>query len=225
MSFTFDAKTSAGVTASTGLTVSHTTGATATLFVCKIAVRGAQTIPSLAYGGDALSLAVETGYSLDFERTAIYYKVSPKTGANNLVVGLSASVEHAVSISTYVSGATPSLDVTAVNSGATGAPNATVSGAVGGLGVSVVSSEAAINPPYTGPGADETLLHNFGTGSWGIASAYDLAPSAAEQFDFTPNQGDVWAMSVAVFKEAVGAVVLPPRPVVVGTAVDRSVSW
>jgi hypothetical protein len=218
MAFTFDAKVSAGVTTSTGLTVSHTAGGSSNLLVCGIGIRGSQTITSITYAGAALSLAAETGYSLDFERTAIYYKVGNATGANNLVVSLSGSVAHAVSVSTYIAASAPaSLDVTAVTNGpggGGGTPISTaVSGAVGGLGVDCCSTEAASTPPLVGVGGDQTVLHNFGTGSWGITSTYELAPSATESFDYA-DPGDVFAHVVAIFKESGGgaATSFAPHP-------------
>lgn len=205
MAFTFDAKVSASATSS-GLTVSHTTGAGADLLVCGIALRGAQTINSLAYGGQALIFAVEEGRDADFERTAIYYLVSPPSGANNLVVGLSASVAHGVSISTWLSDATPSLDVTGTGEGQGGAVSASVSGAVGGLAIDCVSAEENVDPPFTAAGGDQTVLHNFSiaANTFGMGSSYELSPAANETFNWTLGgiQNETWAHVIAVFEEA-----------------------
>ena len=209
MAFSFDAKTQADAT-STGLTVSHTASASATLLVVGIVLRGFQTINSLTYGGQALTLAKEDALSTDQERTAIYYKVNPPTGANNLVVGLSASVQHSVSVSSWIA-TSPSLDVTGSATGTSTTPAASVSGAVGGLGIDCVSSESNSNPPFSSAGGDQTILHNVsagGSGSWGIGTSYELSPSASETFNWTTGSGvgETWAHVVAVFTEGAAAV-------------------
>lgn len=213
MAFTFDAKTSSSAS-STGLTVSHTAAAGTNLLVCGIAIRGNQTITSITYGGAALTLAVETGLATDFERTAIYYKVSNATGANNLVVALSASVQHGVSISSWTAGSTPSLDVVGSANGTSLAVAASVSGATGGMATDMASTEANNATPFSANGADQTVLHNVtinASNSFGMGSSYELSPAAAEQFDWTENSGaaETWAHVVAVFKEGAAAVVLP----------------
>ena len=86
MAFTFDAKTPAGGTDSTGLTVSHTCNASAKLIVVCLAVRGAPTTPAVTYAGASLTRAVRAFDAGDAEYAEIYYKVSPATGANNVVV-------------------------------------------------------------------------------------------------------------------------------------------
>ena len=207
MAFTYDGSPTTSNATSSGLTVSHTTAGTADLLVCCLSVRGLQTVNSLTYAGAALSLAKDQLNSGADEKVYIYYKVGPATGANNLVVGLSGSVLHFVSVFTFTADNTPSLDVTGGNngSGAGGGISASVTGGVGTLGVDAVVTENNAAPPFSAAGGDQTVIHNTGTGSFGIATSYELNPASNEQFDWTHSgAGSDWGMAVALFQETGG---------------------
>lgn len=206
MAFTFDAKTTAGVTTATGITVSHTVGATADLLTVCMGIRGNPAAPTVTYAGAAATLAASAALVGDEEKTQVWHKITPATGANNVVSALGSSIAHGLSIASWIVDSTPAaLDVVATNSGSSGNPSVTVSGAVGGLGVDCCTSERPASPPFIGAGADQTILHNFGTGSWGMGASYEIGPTAAEVFNWdTSADAETWAHAVAIYKEAAG---------------------
>jgi hypothetical protein len=216
MAFTLGAKSSGGMIASNGLTVSHTTSSGERLLTASIICRDGATITGAAYNGIPLTKAVGYAHPTDLEPTEVWYLIDPPVGTFNLVITLSASILHGVSVATWACTALPSLVATGQNSnsGTLSNPSATLGAGTGTLAVDAVSSEAPNSPPFASAGADQTILHNFGNGTFGMGASYDLAPSSGEVFNWTHTGGtqtDTWCHVVALFIDGTAPVL--PEPV------------
>lgn len=211
MAFAAGASTSASAT-STGLTVSHTTGAGENFMTVEIGIRGTQTV-TMTYNGVALTLDDEYVDPTDPERVAVLSLVGPASGAHNLVVSLSGSVLHFVSIQTWtVDAGTATKEVAAhsSNSGTVVAPSVTLPASTGGLVVDCASTERNVSPPWTGAGGDQTVIHNTGSGSYGIGTSYELNPSSGETMNWTDADNQTWVQVAVVYLE--GTPPTPPTP-------------
>lgn len=188
---------------STGLTVSHNNNGN--FLTVGIGIRGSQTV-TMTYAGASMTLDEQRVHATDPERVAIFSLAGPAAGANNLVVSLSGSVLHFVSATSWTADSPPASKEVSASSEYDGvgidAPAVTLPASTGGLVFDCVSSEEAASPPFTGVGADQTQIHNTGTGSYGIGTSYELAPSSGEVMNWTPAASETWVHVAVVYQEA-----------------------
>lgn len=201
---------------STGLTVSHNNNGN--FLTVGIGIRGSQTV-TMTYAGASMTLDEQRVHATDPERVAIFSLAGPAAGANNLVVSLSGSVLHFVSATSWtVDSGTAAKEVSAErsNEGNNEQPSLTLPASAGGMAFDCVSSEEASSPPFVGPGVDQTQIHNTGTGSYGIGTSYELAPSSGEVMSWTCGGGgpttDTQQHCAVVYLEGGAAATYPTAP-------------
>ena len=194
---------------------SHTTptGSNLALLVI-VSIRGDKSVSSVTYGGDSLTLAIASGSgSSDGQRIEIWYLVAPPTGANDVVVTYSSTVNpdgvvalsyegvnqsSPIGTSTgqhFSSGTNPSLNISTT--------------VVDSLIVGGVSMRGADTAPFT-PGSGITERYDFASGTTnagddGYTGGEKSAPTVGSYtFDFTSSQSDDWAIVAVELK--------PPTP-------------
>ncbi len=102
-SIAYDNDTSSQNTTGTGLTFSHTTSSSANttgIIVVGIETRNGRSVSSVTYGGDSLTKIIHSQPGADI-RTELWYRLLPKSGANDVVVTISASDYKIVTAVTY----------------------------------------------------------------------------------------------------------------------------
>src|SRR3989344_5913012 len=145
-----DNTTTAYQTSGSSLTFSKTnTGSNLILFVA-IGTNGGTvpTVSGVTYAGDSLtSLGQIISGGSQFERTSLWYKVNPATGANNVVITADVA-GHLTAVATSYTGVdqTTPVDTPVTNSGASGNPSTgNVSSATGDI---VVAALGINDIPY-----------------------------------------------------------------------------
>ena len=68
------------------------------------AVEVSETTSSVTYGGDAMTLVLEESFNYSANHVSLWYKLAPKTGANDVVVTYSASMDRGASIAAFYCG-------------------------------------------------------------------------------------------------------------------------
>ena len=200
----FDAKVQA-TEVSSGLTVAHTCTGDDRLIVVAVLVRGAQTVDGVTYDGDALTLAVDHEYpGGDMAgRSSIWYLANPATGANDVEISLSGSVQHRVIVSSWTNAdqAAP-LDGTATGAADSNTASATVTTTVDDtMVVDAMMSEIDGATPSVGSGQTSLFANN--NGSWADAGSHEAKATAGNVtmswgFPF----GWYWVSTAAAFKTA-----------------------
>lgn len=211
----FDAASSCTPVTASSFTWSHTTSGSNRILIVGVALRNnlSQTVSSVAYAGTSLTLiGVQNQGTID--RVELWRLVAPATGANNVVVTLSASAKTAcgavsltgvdqtspIDQSGFALGtnSTPSVGVTTV------ANNAWLVDAVAffSTGIGLPSGSAGLGQTERWSGYTETgggAINVRGKGS----TKGPVTPAGAVVMDWTLGASTDWA---------IGAVALKPAP-------------
>lgn len=148
----FDAATEGTEVSSDTQTVSHTTGSgSKRLLLAIVAWNGTATVSSVTYNSIALTSTTAANSPYSNHKTQIWYLVAPSTGANNLVVTLSASSALNTAVVTYtgVDQTTPVENVTS-SSNDINTMAVTVTSAVGDLAFAAVHRSGGTLVPDAG---------------------------------------------------------------------------
>lgn len=155
----YDAASSQGVNGTTN-TFSHTTSGANRLLIVGIAVDDAVAISSVTYGGQALTLLAQDAST--WVRTAIWYKINPLIGANNVVVTIASAMHQAAGAVSFtgVHQVTP-LGTHANINGVGTSQTRDVTGDVNGMTIDAIAVD---NSPVLTIGANQTSRVNLDRG-------------------------------------------------------------
>lgn len=167
MAVTLDATSSVFTSAGSSTTLSHTTsGANRGLlvFVGIETALGAPTVSSVTYAGVSMTLVRSDAVASGSVRSEIWKLAAPASGANNIVVTLSAAADHAVAGQSYNN---VHADVVSNHNGValtTGNPSVAVTSAVGELVADITHSQRDNTDAQISPGAGQTQRWTQGAG-------------------------------------------------------------
>ncbi len=156
-----DASTSCTPTSANSFTWSHTTAGVRRILIVGVAIRNdsGQTVTGVTYGATALTQigAATSGTSV---RTELWRLVAPATGANDVVVTLSATAKASCGASslTGVDQSSP-IDDSNFGTGTSTSPSTSVSASDGGWVVDALAFRAVNGPsgkPSATPGSGQT---------------------------------------------------------------------
>ncbi|MBN1421611.1 MAG: DUF2341 domain-containing protein [Planctomycetes bacterium] len=203
----YDAASNVGTASdSTGLTWSHTTSGSERLLIVGVSIQNAssQTVSSVTYAGTNLTQAgaATNGTAV---RSEIWYLVAPATGANDIVVTLSAAAQFAAGAASFTGvHQTSPLGTFASATGTGTAPSANVSSAGYEL---VIDTLAQRNSGSTSTiGAGQVGMWNRLTGD---ATADDNVRSCGSTEEGAASVTMSWTIS-ASRAWAIGAVPIKP---------------
>jgi hypothetical protein len=206
--------TSTGTTATSGLTISHTTSGSDRLMLVGISINaeaGAPTVSSVTYNGVALSNVGSQASSDSKMRMAIWRLVGPATGTHNVVITLSAVPDGATAgVMTFTGAdATTPLGTFASAQGESGTATVTVSSAAGELVFDTVAQEGSSNYDLV-PGAGQTERWDlFESNANGGGSTESGAASVTMSWTFTSEK---WATGAVPVKPCGSPATPTPTP-------------
>ncbi|MGH7408186.1 MAG: DUF2341 domain-containing protein [Candidatus Methylomirabilales bacterium] len=203
---------STGTTATSSLTISHTTSGTNRLMLVGVSITddgagGAPSVSSITYNGVGLSSVGSRATSDSSARIEIWRLVAPATGANNVVVTLSSD-PHAMTVGvmtfTGVDQSTPLGTFASATSDITSSVSVAVASAAGELVFDTMVLESSSNRDLI-PGAGQTERWDlFQAGLAGETSSNGGGSTAAGAASVTMS----W--SFPVDKSAIGGVSIKP---------------
>jgi hypothetical protein len=210
MPITFDAATTTSYVTNTSKTFSHTcsTGSDRILFVGAL-TGGGDIVTGATYGGDAMTLIAKIALSGGTSNVIyLFYKIAPKTGANNVVISQSSSA--------FLDGVACSYTgAEQANQPDGSATNSTTS--ITSLSASVTTSDDNCWSVAIGRSGGNQVV-SAGSGSYKRANATyipmfdsnaDLTPTGSKTMTITqPTSGNM-SMVMATFSPAGGD---PPPP-------------
>jgi methionine-rich copper-binding protein CopC len=206
---------STSTAARTSATFSHTTPTgDDRLLVVIVGIRGDQSVSTVTYAGNSLTLAQATGSGASGgQRVEVWYRIAPTTGANNVVVTYAASVNpDNVSAMSYVNvDQTNPIGATNGAFGTSTAPSMILTSTVtDALIVGGVSARGGDTDPFT-PGTGTTERYDVGSGTNKVADdGYAGGDEPADTitsytFDFTQAVNDDWAIAAVELKPPQGS--------------------
>ncbi len=202
MAFAIDVSSSGISTGSSGLTFSHTNSgnylAVAVKFYDTTTLR---TISSVTYAGSAMTLktgslqTADDGFGGDMG-VAWYEHASPATGANDVVITMSAICAVIVGGSTSFTDANTSTPsgTAAINTGTDNAPTVTVGSAVGEISLAAVNAFANSAAAFTTGDTQQWERYDSGNGIAGAGSSQTGAASVVHDWA-TDITGFGWVTS------------------------------
>lgn len=165
-----------------------------------------RTITSITYNGVNLSHATGSLATNGTLSSEIWYLMNPAAGSNTLSITFSGTLSQGVIYSEAYTGIhqTSALDQVNIGSGNSAAPSVSVTPTEDNeLIVGCIIHERH-NSLTVGSG--ETSLADDDNGAWVTSTSYAVQTTAAAQdVDWTATAADIYAMSVATFKEAAAA--------------------
>jgi len=207
---------STGVTTASSLTISHTTSGTNRLMLVGVSIVketvGAPTVSSITYNGVGLSLVGAQATSDSEGRIEIWRLVAPATGANNVVVNLSAVPQSAtVGVMTFtgVHQTTP-LGTFAPALGESTSASVAVTSAAGELVFDTLVLQKTADVDFL-PGAGQTerwdLFQGPGSANGGGSTE---AGAASVTMSWSWSGTDKWAIGGVSIKPAPGGATAAP---------------
>ena len=207
---------STGVTTASSLTISHTTSGTNRLMLVGVSIvresTGAPTVSSITYNGVGLSLVGAQATSDSEGRIEIWRLVAPATGANNVVVNLSAVPQSAtVGVMTFtgVHQTTP-LGTFAPALGESTSASVAVTSAAGELVFDTLVLQKTADVDFV-PGAGQTerwdLFQGPGSANGGGSTE---AGAASVTMSWSWSGTDKWAIGGVSIKPAPGGATAAP---------------
>ena len=177
-------------------------------------IHGDETVSSLSYGGDSLTLAVAQGSGASSgQRVEIWYLIAPSTGANDIVVTYSGTVnpDSVIALSYENVNQTSPIGTTAGQNFSSGTnPSLNISTTVvDALIVGGASYRGGDADPFT-PGTGVTERYDFATGTSAIdddsftGGEKSAAAISSYTFDFTASNSNYWTIAAVELK--------PPTP-------------
>lgn len=197
----FDATSSGVATSTTSVTLSHTVLANSTqrLLLVGISVEDTATADPSSVTYNSISMTKLSSSTNGNTYSAIYYLVAPATGANDVVVTFSSTMDSVIvgaASWSNVDQTTP-LGTVATNTGSGANPSISVTAAVGDIVVDVVSHAFSTAP--TVDGSQSQLWNRVPAGSpnRGFASR-ETAAGTPVSMDWTVSAGDWASVGVAI---------------------------
>ena len=191
---------------STTLTFAHTIGIGSNgILLVEVAIKGANPVTSVTYGGTALTLVGSLNDPANQVRSELWYLKAPTAGTANIVVTL-PSVKMFVAGGTSFFGVdqTTPLGTAATANGSGGSPTVTVASSAGELVIDAPAVHAASSATV---GAGQTQLWGQRTGTaggdvWGGSSSEAGAASVVMSWTTSGSGAGEWATIAVPLKPA-----------------------